>query len=216
MLYIEKGREPASLTQYKQEKYAYYNGCNKQDIRKALLQDQGYLCAYCMRRIEENSMKIEHWLPQSQLDERSKLDFSIMLGVCKGNEGPTSHTTCDTHRGNAAITINPLDKYMIEKICYDSSNGFIYSQDQRLNYDLNKTLNLNCDGPGVFLCSNRKAVLEACKEYLRKHQKNGAWSSALLQKMLQHYENRDDEGKKKEYAGIAIWYIKRRLKSQTK
>ena len=43
MLLIKKGKEPNSLTVYKKTKYAYYNGCNKPDIYKALLKEQGYL-----------------------------------------------------------------------------------------------------------------------------------------------------------------------------
>lgn len=64
MIWIQKKEEPPSLTQYKKQPFAYYDGYkNKEELRQALLRDQGYLCAYCMRRIENNreSMKIEHW-----------------------------------------------------------------------------------------------------------------------------------------------------------
>ena len=57
MIYIQKGKEPASLTAYKKQAHAYYDGCNKDDIRENLLREQGYLCAYCMRRIEKEKMK---------------------------------------------------------------------------------------------------------------------------------------------------------------
>ncbi len=33
MIYIQKKNEPRSLTQYKKQKYAYFDGCNKEDIR---------------------------------------------------------------------------------------------------------------------------------------------------------------------------------------
>ena len=58
MLQIIKGREPASLTAYRKTVYATDDGCNKADIRKKLLAEQGCLCAYCMRRIHENSMSM--------------------------------------------------------------------------------------------------------------------------------------------------------------
>ena len=32
MIYIQKGKEPASLTAYKKQAHAYYDGCNKDDI----------------------------------------------------------------------------------------------------------------------------------------------------------------------------------------
>ena len=34
MIYIKKGHEPASLTVYKKQKFAYYDGCDKDDIRE--------------------------------------------------------------------------------------------------------------------------------------------------------------------------------------
>ena len=41
MRYITKGREPSSLTQYKKQSGAYFDGVNKEDIRQALLEEQG-------------------------------------------------------------------------------------------------------------------------------------------------------------------------------
>lgn len=215
MLYIKKGKEPDSLTQYKKEKYAYYDGCEKRDIRKALLRDQGCLCAYCMRRIHIDTMKIEHWLPQSKMDEQNRLDFSIMLGVCNGNEGqPKSMTTCDTHRGNADLTVNPLDKSSIDTIQYSSHDGRIFSIDENIQRDINETLNLNYNGAGSYLCMNRRNVLEECKQKLKRYQKGkqGRWPVAFLQKMLAYYEQYDNNHKKKVYSGIAIWYLKKKLR----
>ena len=40
MRYITKGREPGSLTQYKKQSGAYFDGANKEDIRQALLEEQ--------------------------------------------------------------------------------------------------------------------------------------------------------------------------------
>ena len=62
MLFIRKGSEPDSLIKYRKEKFAYYDGYEKKDdIRKKLLEEQGYLCAYCMRRINIKNMKILFW-----------------------------------------------------------------------------------------------------------------------------------------------------------
>lgn len=83
MIYIQKGNEPASLTEYKKQQYAYFDGCNKEDIREKLLEEQGDLCAYCMRRIDKDHMKIEHWYPEDKLSEHERLDYRNMLGVCR-------------------------------------------------------------------------------------------------------------------------------------
>ena len=63
MLLIKKGQEPNSLTEYKKEPNACYEDFrDKDDIRDALLRDQGYLCAYCVKRIDKSNMKIEHYM----------------------------------------------------------------------------------------------------------------------------------------------------------
>ena len=52
MRYIRKGDSPESLLRYARNKNAYYDGYReKDDVREQLLQEQGYLCGYCMRRI---------------------------------------------------------------------------------------------------------------------------------------------------------------------
>ena len=56
----------------------------KEQIRKNLLQEQHYLCAYCMKRIDDNPLytTIEHWLPLSKNKDRA-LDYSNMVGCVK-------------------------------------------------------------------------------------------------------------------------------------
>ena len=86
MIYIKKGKEPASLTAYKKQKYVYFDGYDKKDdIREQLLKDQGYLCAYCMRRIDIKHMKIEHWYPENLLTDLETLDYKNMMGCCEGH-----------------------------------------------------------------------------------------------------------------------------------
>ena len=42
MILIKKGKEPPSLTRYRKLPDAYYDGCDKADIRESLLKEQGY------------------------------------------------------------------------------------------------------------------------------------------------------------------------------
>lgn len=123
MRYIQKKEEPNSLTEYRKNRNAYFDSFSgKDDIREALLKEQGYLCGYCMRRIKDKKeTKIEHIVPQSTLkeDERQALDYKIMLGVCYGNckKGRGAEALiCDAHRGNKDLNVNPFDKRCIEAI----------------------------------------------------------------------------------------------------
>ena len=146
MILIKKGREPESLTQYRKQPFAYYDGCDKPAIRERLLTEQGYLCAYCMHRIDEQHMKIEHWKPEAISSEAEKLDYHNMLAVCTGHLAGEDgkYDTCDSKKGDTEIFVDPRCEQHIELIAYHSGSGEIYSSDERINYDLNITLNLNC------------------------------------------------------------------------
>lgn len=211
MIYIRKGKEPASLTAYKKEKFAYFDGCNKADIRENLLKDQGRLCAYCMRRIDEDHMKIEHWYPEDRLTEQQKLDYSNMLGVCEGHiEGQKGKLdTCDAQKGNQLITVDPRSQTIINEIKYRTKSGEIYSDNTSINEDLDKRLNLN--SKGHMLKENRKAVLDEVIEKLSNEKSKGNWNQRMIRVMKEKYEKCDAGGKKKEYAGIVIWYLNKKL-----
>ena len=216
MRFIRKNSEPESLTQYKKQVGAYYDGYDKKDdVREALLKEQGYLCGYCMKRLEScNQVKIEHIVPQSRLleDEKAALDYHIMIGVCYGNEGhPKRELTCDAHRGNDDLTVSPFSEASISLIKY-RSDVTIYSDNPDINKYLNSTLNINYNGFGGNLKDNRKAVLLACKNKLKTMKSQGCWSRRLLQRMLEEYEQPDAEGKLKPYSGIAVEYLKTRLR----
>ena len=217
MRYVQKGEEPASLIQYKKSAHAYFDGYpDKDDVRETLLKEQGFLCGYCMRRLNAVSdVKIEHVVPQSELkrDERKALDYRIMLGVCYGNEGMghgRKSLTCDAHRGDDDIYVTPYEIHNIEQITYDSE-GRITSEDENIRKTVEETLNLNYDGPDAYLVQNRRDALNECKAKLRDMQENGTWKKSNLRKILNHYMNQDKDGKCIPYSGIVIDYIKRKL-----
>ena len=215
MIYIKKGQEPKSLTEYKKKIGASYAGLEtecKDDIRKSLLHEQGNLCAYCMQRISETTMKIEHWIPEEKLSDYERLDYSNMLGCCYGHEKDTksSELTCDSNRKSEPLTIDPRDVTLISLIKYRTSTGEIYSDNEAVNKDLDKTLNLNSSA--YFLKENRKAVYDEFIRIMSKRKKSGTWSSGDLRKIYQHYLSRDEKDNLKEYSGIVLWYLENRLK----
>ncbi|MFI3213508.1 MAG: hypothetical protein R3Y24_09200 [Eubacteriales bacterium] len=119
-------------------------------------------------------IKIEHYMPRHPLEnERSNestIDYRNMILVCDGNSGSKKNAqTCDTHKGNTPITVNPFDIKTINKIKY-KRNGIIYSADVDINEDLNETLNLNCDAAS--LPDNREAALRSLQIKIKKDLKN--------------------------------------------
>jgi len=211
MIYIIKKREPRSLTEHKKKLSACYDNCPKESIRQSLFEEQGHLCAYCMRRIQNISeMTIEHYIAQSRSNLRDSLDYNNMLGVCLGNRGcELRKQTCDAHRGDTTLTVNPLNQSSIDKIAY-RTDGSIYSDDPAINTDLNVTLNLNFK-EGSLIWSRKQAV-DALKRHLLKKQPEGQWSRTLLSKTKLEFSKPSADGAKIEYLGIILFYIEKFLR----
>lgn len=217
MLYIKKGREPAELVQAKRDGLIRYEEMSKDAktaIQQSLLSEQGCLCAYCMKRIKLSNLQIEHYIAQhptdGDYDPALTIDYGNMLGVCSGNKfeaGSFENLTCDQHRKNTELTVNPLDKRTIDKIGY-KSDGTIYSEDIDVQKDLDETLNLNC--PASLLKENRKEALLTLQKNLYKNFPNRKAPKEKLERMLEAFET-PRSGRYTEFIGILVWYLNRQI-----
>lgn len=191
------------------EEYRDISSKDKDIIKQSLLMEQGYLCAYCMRSLDNiNNVKIEHIAPQSIYPEKS-LSYKNMLAVCDGNEGsPYSFQTCDTHKRDCEIKADPTESSVIDTIYYNTS-GEILSSDSRINDDLNNVLNLNAEGS--YLVKSRKDALNAINHELYKQQRKGKSVYSILNQLSKTYGEKPYASKLPPYIGIIRWYIHRKL-----
>lgn len=210
---IKKGQEPQELREYRCQPGAVYDGplftAVKDAIREQLLREQGYLCAYCMARIDgkQQKIKVEHWRCQdNHADEQ--LDYKNLLAVCDGNEGePFAMQTCDTRKGNQDLKYNPAAlSHRIESQIRFIGDGRIEADDEEFDAQLNKVLNLNEDR----LKKNRLRVLKAVKTILS--QLPGSRTSAELQRLINKWSTPDQDGYLREYCAVAIYYLRKRQK----
>ena len=214
MIKIDKRQAPAELVAYRQKEFASYAnmpGDLKNSLTEALMREQGYLCAYCMRRIPQSGknppVSIEHIIPQSENTDKA-LDYDNMLAVCNGNRdsGDRRRLTCDAHRGNQRLTINPLVSNTLESVRY-RSNGEMYSDDSLINEDINAVLNLNCHE--VLLPENRKSALNVLLADINRSRGKNVSFEACCRKRLKELKEAD---KKVEYCGIMIYWLENRLR----
>jgi len=215
MKYIEKkqSHEPATLKEYRETTpNASYKGFVDQEhkLKKALLKEQGALCAYCMRRIslkhnkalKKPRVEVEHYLPQETHPDKD-LDYNNMLGVCNGDLGHGEH--CDKSKKEKKLqTLNPLDKNC-EKLVTYNSNGDIKAIADRKNVlsDI-ELLNLNDQN---LIDARRNAIDLAIKRMQRAYPLN-QWTKALIQKEIDGWESRGQNGKLRPYCKIVVWYWK--------
>lgn len=211
MIYIKKEKEPRKLIQYKKQKFASFKDMPldiKEEVRDKLLNEQGFLCCYCMRRINNDNTKIEHWDPQS-CNPQAQLDYKNMLAACNGHEGPKiENQTCDTRKGDSKISITPLNKQAMSTIYY-KGNGIIGSQDERYNEDINLRLNLNHGN----IVSARREAINAVIEYMSKTcLSGGTWSKAKIQGCIDKWSTRNNKGEFEVCNGAVLYYLEKRKK----
>ncbi|MCD8221784.1 MAG: hypothetical protein LUD07_06270 [Clostridiales bacterium] len=222
MIVINRGKEPDSLLEFRlQNPEADYEDTLsnvRDDIRKQMWQEQKCLCGYCMRKIDHaKDMRIEHCIPrhpQGEVDhdKRVTLNFKWMLGVCYGNSlvrgVKREDTTCDAHKENEELTINPYNELSIRKIKY-RSDGRIYSDDPEINRDVTETLNLNCEA--ISLPLTRKNVLMAEKNRIMKKCK-GKSRDVFMREVQRTYVSLMQERNLMPYCGIIISWLEDKLK----
>lgn len=209
MIKIDKGKEPESWMRHRLTPGAVYEPSN--DLRHALLDDQGYICAYCMRRIPvtdkgcDETTRIEHKVPQDTLTDKEAMDYANMLICCPGAISSTAKNEChcDRHKGNTPVLVSPFNQNHIDTISY-KSDGTIVSSDPNIDKDLNETLNLNIQ----LLKANRKYVKQKLVEAFGRH----PMGKSDFIKILDAFSSRDTERRKKEYCGVVIWYINKKLR----
>ncbi|KYC39032.1 hypothetical protein WA1_34145 [Scytonema hofmannii PCC 7110] len=208
---IVKDKEPQSLLEHRVKNFSDYDNFPKKDeLRVSLLTEQGHICCYCMQRISDSRMKIEHWKSQDDYPEL-QLDYNNLLGACQGGQGSPKHLQhCDTRKGNTEITINPTDNNRnCEDLIRYRGNGQIYSDEVTINDELEKVLNLNMQT----LANNRKEVLEIVIQQLTKERPQGNWTVAMLTQKINEWNNKQQDGKYKPYCQIVIYHLKKKLSS---
>ncbi len=217
MKYIAKdiSNEPRSLKEHRSTPGASYDDCNKRDIRQALLKEQGYICAYCMQRINEEydergyqinsnaAPRIEHYEAQSSpTGEDLRMNFLNMLAVCTGDRGFADDLLhCDKSRGNVPLTIDPRQESCERYIRY-RGNGEIYSDRHDIEQDLHKTLNLNTP----YLKNGRKSAINLAINNLKKD-----YSKSSIKKALKKWEQINKKGAFQPFCQAAIYYLSKKL-----
>ena len=149
----------------------------KEALGKALATEQGHLC----------------------------VEYTNLFASCRGGEGePKRLQTCDTHKGNAIISVNPLNSDSIAKISY-GYDGKVKSDDSDIEQDLNDTLNLNVEK----LKRNR---LEAWNHMRARIARKNLNEQIKMYTAFIEGEGQVNSDMKMEYAGFLLFMAGRELR----
>lgn len=220
MLPIKKGKAPQALTNAVLRikstpdttlSWSAVDGEERAAIVESLLVEQGSLCAYCSRRIDETTAHVEHYIPQSAgagQDDPNSVSYGNLLAVCDGFEGSTLGMTCDKARQNTPLTVNPLKSETLASIRF-RHDGTIYANDESVNKDVAGTLNLNQE----LLRRNRHEALrrmEAKLSQIGRRRGNAAVTSFCQRYVDEHLNNPQS---RIPYDDIVIYYMEKRARA---
>lgn len=204
---IDKGPEPPSWTQRRKTPGALYEATD--DLRLSLIKEQGYLCAYCQRRIlfepgRPTDTRIEH-VKSRKTHTQLQLDYRNMVLCCDGNLPGGPH--CDRSKGERDLELDLFRQEDIDTLRYSSKDGTIKSVNEDYDAELNTILNLNQQT----LRRNRVGALDGVIETLGRRGKY-EWTKGDISKMKMAFEEKDGKGRYREYNGIILWFLDRKLK----
>lgn len=249
MLYIEKGDSPIEMRHRVAEiksspiwrkipaadtdtiRKEGFDKLPKDEIRQNLLDEQHYLCAYCMKRIENDGLHttIEHIIPLSE-DKEKSLDYYNMAAVCKGgadikNANPRI-CCCDHSKGDESkMLLSPYNKDMMDNIRY-YKNGVVYfhkatnyneEQMTQIIKDINDILKLNgifkdgevkCD-TATMLVKGRKDAVAQAEKIIETLKRKKHYTSASVNKEIRRILSAD---KREEFAGVIVFFLHREYK----
>lgn len=218
MILIKKNKEPKEWEEYRNTPGVDYQ--SKPALVDSLLDEQGYICAYCMRRIPckdriketkdgkqiytQEDHRVEHILSRENHDDL-KLDYKNMVICCPGHIGIEDH--CDRLKGSKDISFSPMDKNFIDTLSYQL-DGSIKSSNKVFDDEINSVLKLNTE----LLKLNRKNAWNAALNELIKENKEN-WSNNFLDKHIKNFSIKkvsDDKLVYNPYCGIIIYFLNKK------
>ena len=210
---ICKGHEPLAWLKFRKTPGVQFRAIP--ELQQALLQEQGHLCAYCMRRIPVQGcvgerMRVEYIKPRRY--EKLVFAYKNLVACCPGTISGTAanEVHCDRKKDETEISFSVFSAAFINTISYSSKDGAIKSSNERYDDEINNILGLN--NPRLAAC--RLQALEGVIEELNK--KN--WTGGEVKRLLLDWQSAHMDGEKrqfKEYNGIVVWFLKRKLMQMT-
>jgi uncharacterized protein (TIGR02646 family) len=124
---IAKHAEPQELIDWKaqanadwQPSFGVLAGELKRTLKLALMREQGWICCYCERRLEENDAHIEHFRPQHD-PAVDALEYANLLCSCQSNLAKGAPRHCGNLKGDwfdAQLLVSPFDPHCAERFAY--------------------------------------------------------------------------------------------------
>lgn len=204
MKQIIKLGEPTEFTEWKahantdwKPTFSILAGRPKEALKMALMKEQGFICCYCERRINESDSHIEHFIPQ-HLPGTDPLDYTNMLCSCQNQVKKGEPRHCGNLKDDwydPKLTISPLTPFCNGRFSF-FGDGRMNALDSSDTAAIETIKNLGLDIPKLRALRNK-----AFEPFL-----DDSLSSKELTIFLQNYLTPSSNGEIGEF-GSAINYI---------
>lgn len=175
----------------------------RRKLRRDLLEEQGYICCYCMKRIDIDSSHLEHFWPKSRFQDLD-MDYRNMLASCEGQ------TTGEDHCGHKKKDWYDVDMVIptddeIETMFRYTLNGKIYPAHRGGKEAVEKKIIHEWGLDSFHLERNRRMALEQTEIFdMDDYTEDEVWDT------IAYYDGRQD-GKYIEYCNVIIDVMKRQF-----
>lgn len=163
MKFVVKRDEPLTFSAWKakanQEWQPTYTGLQnpeKRVVHEALLSEQGYVCCYCGRRIDDGESHIEHFRPQAKWPDLA-IEYGNLFASCIRTTTSVMPLHCGHRKGDCLDEmrcVSPTDAGCEQRFSY-TLFGEIFARDDVGNY-MSDLLGLDIE----FLRNRREDVLK--------------------------------------------------------
>lgn len=180
-----------------------FAGPPRAETKQALLQEQGWVCAYCGREIDDGGSHIEHFLPRSQFPER-ELDYANLFISCGPSGVEGAPKTCGDAKGNWI----PTDRAELIPSHPDC--------EMRFRYDGNGAVRPTAPNDGHVIAAIKALNLK--EETLRQERQKilagleadiraGAITAGNVTGEIAYWRARDADGRCKNFGHVAARYL---------
>lgn len=171
-----------------------------------LLEEQGYICCYCMKAISGWDSHIEHFVPRNIKNtphvhsiraKNVELDYQNMFESCNGENNAWDHCGRLKDSEDSVVLVSPLDNRVEQRFRYDVLTGRIDVVDPGDQSAMTtiRVLGLNTRQ----LCEHRLSAFYVAEQKLK--------SGVLFDDLIDMYSMRDEQGAFLPYCAAVVWFL---------
>jgi hypothetical protein len=216
MRYIKKQETPPAFTDWKEKHpLSDYDKLGKKSsnkikkiVHQSLLKEQGYICCYCQRSINQDDSHIEHFKPKDEnYYPELALDYNNLLTSCQKLPIKEEPKHCGHLKDNwydENLTISPLQEDCNEYFTYTAFGDILPSEDDEKKESAKTTIEkLGLNIPT--LKSERRGAIEGLQELLQQE----GDSKENIEKLIKNYDQVNEEGYLNQFCEVLIYFLKR-------